>query len=276
MGLKALEAKEQKYKTALTRVSLSKSAMNSRVNLNIGGRVFTASMETFQRWENTYFYALLSGGWKPDEDGTYFIDRNPEHFDRILVSLRTGEPIDFAGLTPEQSEQLYNEIDYYQLPKASKVTWDPIRCDSILEISKDGRTVTSMSDKHCWGRVVARTVNVPAFQVRLGKRDPFRFMRVGYANRAAFQPNAGDEHIDGCFLKTDGGLVTNNLTGATSKPSLQQGDLITVHIDSAASSVSFRVNGRDYGTVHTVIGDDSTFVPCIELHGRDASVSLED
>jgi len=45
---------------------------------------------------------------EPDEDGTYFIARDPELFSRIIATLRAGKPIEHAGLSPE----LRVELDY--------------------------------------------------------------------------------------------------------------------------------------------------------------------
>jgi hypothetical protein len=64
---------------------------------------------------------LSSGKWQPDEDGVYFIDRNPKHFDRILDYLRTGE-LTFEGLDDFAIRKLEKDLDYYMitLPKDMK------------------------------------------------------------------------------------------------------------------------------------------------------------
>lgn len=46
---------------------------------------------------------LCSDHWKPNDDGAFFIDRNPKHFGRILDYLRTGK-LRTADLHKEQLE----------------------------------------------------------------------------------------------------------------------------------------------------------------------------
>jgi len=60
--------------------------------LDVGGRIFSTSKTSLLSLKGTYFESLLSSGkWEPDEDGCYFIDRNPKHFDIILDYLSNGE-----------------------------------------------------------------------------------------------------------------------------------------------------------------------------------------
>jgi len=66
-------------------------------------------------FEGSYFHTMLSSGhWKPDEDGFYFIDRNPKHFPVILDYMRTGK-IDLDDYSPKELEKLYEDLDYYQI-----------------------------------------------------------------------------------------------------------------------------------------------------------------
>jgi len=96
------------------------------VRLDVGGQWFAASSETFLRWEGTYFHALVQGNlWAPGVCGLHCIDRNPEHFDRIMTSLRTGDPVDFSGLSSKDAMELLDEMDYYQLDiEATRPQWD--------------------------------------------------------------------------------------------------------------------------------------------------------
>jgi len=55
---------------------------------------------------------ILSGNWKPLEDGSYFIDRNPELFPVIINYLRTGKVI-WSKYNNEVIQELKGEIEYY-------------------------------------------------------------------------------------------------------------------------------------------------------------------
>eukprot|EP01129_Flabellula_baltica_P011543 TRINITY_DN5078_c0_g1_i1.p1 TRINITY_DN5078_c0_g1~~TRINITY_DN5078_c0_g1_i1.p1 ORF type:complete len:202 (+),score=44.61 TRINITY_DN5078_c0_g1_i1:209-814(+) len=90
-----------------------------KIKLNVGGSIFVTSKTTLSSQEGSYFYGLLSNGnWKPDEDGEYFIDRNPMVFDRILDFMRDGQ-LDTRGLDDRSISMLNKDMDYYclTLPK---------------------------------------------------------------------------------------------------------------------------------------------------------------
>jgi len=84
--------------------------------LNIGGKIFVTSLNTLTSQRDNFFAAMFSGNFKtePDEDGEYFIDRNPSHFQLILDHLRgidVKSQID--SMTRLEKSQLFNEVDYY-------------------------------------------------------------------------------------------------------------------------------------------------------------------
>jgi hypothetical protein len=96
--LAELEEKEKKLQeieqtmaecaaAAKTKVGLRLYLLTVQITLNIGGKKFTTTKTTLLSVPDTYFHAMLSSGkWLPDEDGEYFIDRNPK------VSVPTAPP----------------------------------------------------------------------------------------------------------------------------------------------------------------------------------------
>jgi len=59
---------------------------------------------------------MLSGGhWQPDEDGSYFIDRNPKNFGIILEYLRTGQVPVITGWSPTDIMNFQKDLDYFQI-----------------------------------------------------------------------------------------------------------------------------------------------------------------
>jgi len=63
---------------------------------------------------------LSSGHWQPDEDGAYFVDRNPKFFDMILDYMRTGK-IDISDLNKKELTQLQDDLDYYQIKLPTEI-----------------------------------------------------------------------------------------------------------------------------------------------------------
>jgi len=89
-----------------------------KVKLDVGGKVFSCSLNTLIKEEPSYFSAMFSGRYKlekDEEDGSYFIDRNPTYFEIILDYLRTGK-LRFAKFSPEEIDELTEEAEFYQIP----------------------------------------------------------------------------------------------------------------------------------------------------------------
>eukprot|EP01130_Rhizamoeba_saxonica_P002007 TRINITY_DN11818_c0_g1_i1.p1 TRINITY_DN11818_c0_g1~~TRINITY_DN11818_c0_g1_i1.p1 ORF type:complete len:324 (-),score=54.68 TRINITY_DN11818_c0_g1_i1:109-1080(-) len=86
-----------------------------KVKLNVGGQIFVTSKTTLTKDKNSYFYGMISSNnWQPDEDGEYFIDRDPVVFNRILNYMRDGY-LDVNGLSQRERYVLNKDLDYYCL-----------------------------------------------------------------------------------------------------------------------------------------------------------------
>jgi hypothetical protein len=86
-----------------------------RIKLNVGGQVFTTTLDTLRSAPQSMLSSMFSGRFEldVDEDGCVFIDRDPTHFRLILNFLRVG-----ATALPEnnvQLEELLQEAHFYQL-----------------------------------------------------------------------------------------------------------------------------------------------------------------
>eukprot|EP01117_Protostelium_nocturnum_P008590 TRINITY_DN3085_c0_g1_i1.p1 TRINITY_DN3085_c0_g1~~TRINITY_DN3085_c0_g1_i1.p1 ORF type:complete len:405 (+),score=130.82 TRINITY_DN3085_c0_g1_i1:1114-2328(+) len=94
----------------------------SKISLDVGGKIFAASKDTLLRFKDTYFSGLLqSEHWQPDKDGRYFIDRNPKNFAIVLDYLRSGA-LKISKLNKEEKEDLINDFDYYQIDLPEQLT----------------------------------------------------------------------------------------------------------------------------------------------------------
>ena len=81
--------------------------------LNVGGTRFETRLETLTKHSNTFFTAMIEKDMQ-QEDGSYFIDRDPACFAHVLHLLRNGEPSEFWSVSLCNSVAL--EVKYYKLP----------------------------------------------------------------------------------------------------------------------------------------------------------------
>ena len=86
------------------------------IRLNVGGIIFTTSLDTLLSDENSMLALMFSGKYnvEKDEEGRYFIDRDGTHFRYILNFLRSGGThIPYSNL--QLVEELYEEVKFYQI-----------------------------------------------------------------------------------------------------------------------------------------------------------------
>jgi hypothetical protein len=104
-----------------------------KIKLDVGGRHFATSKETLLKFEGSFFFAMLSSGlWEPDEDGTYFIDRDSKYFPYLLRYMRTGSLKELTDLSKSSSfydelDCVKEEFDFYQIEfptPPSTLEWD--------------------------------------------------------------------------------------------------------------------------------------------------------
>ena len=86
-----LEDAENQIREACELYQREVTRLSSIVNLYVGGRRFTTSLQTLTKDPDAMLAAMFSGKFevKPSEDGVFFIDRDGKHFRFILDYLRT-------------------------------------------------------------------------------------------------------------------------------------------------------------------------------------------
>jgi hypothetical protein len=96
-------------------------AGNKSIKLNIGGRIFVTTRNTLCA-ESGLFRRQLSGDftWKPEADGSYFLDADPDLFEHLLRFMRRPEvfPLFYtnaAGLDYDLYNRLETEALYFQI-----------------------------------------------------------------------------------------------------------------------------------------------------------------
>jgi len=113
--LKLLAEKEERWVEMEKRMHAHAEVASNKILLDIGGQRFATAKTTLLAYKGTFFEAMLSSGqWKPDSDGAYFIDRNPELFPVILDYMRMGS-INLSKYSYDVMDSLRAEFDFYAI-----------------------------------------------------------------------------------------------------------------------------------------------------------------
>eukprot|EP01103_Thecamoeba_quadrilineata_P007484 TRINITY_DN17358_c0_g1_i1.p1 TRINITY_DN17358_c0_g1~~TRINITY_DN17358_c0_g1_i1.p1 ORF type:complete len:787 (+),score=202.29 TRINITY_DN17358_c0_g1_i1:206-2566(+) len=153
--------------SSLSSSSTSLSNNARRVKLNVGGKIYSTTIETLTKVPNTFFSIMFSGKYetKPSaEDNSYWIDRDGERFGYILNYLRDYDlplPNDpficrqllvesrfyqIDGLLEKLEECIYNyEHSLSTEAETPKFQWDPHAVSPQIQLSQDLVAATKVS-----------------------------------------------------------------------------------------------------------------------------------
>ena len=124
----------------------------NKVNLNVGGAKFTTSKSTLLAERGTLFDAQIrSGAWVPDEDGTFFVDRNPRFFPALLDYLRMRScgkegTLLVGAIDPGEQTLLDADIEYYKIGSLQRTVVSSDGCAWKLETKNMGKMLTMSED----------------------------------------------------------------------------------------------------------------------------------
>eukprot|EP01112_Ceratiomyxa_fruticulosa_P004224 TRINITY_DN1465_c1_g1_i3.p1 TRINITY_DN1465_c1_g1~~TRINITY_DN1465_c1_g1_i3.p1 ORF type:complete len:346 (-),score=75.60 TRINITY_DN1465_c1_g1_i3:92-1129(-) len=238
----------------------SGSSGSKIVRLNVGGQIFTTTMDTLTSCKGSYFDAMFSGRFalKREPDGTIFIDRDPTYFRHILNFLRGSlPPID--ELRRDILVEIKNEADYYQLNDLVDLMVPPTPIPDITKwkegpnyvISNNGKTATKTDDKALWS---ATTLAQKPIDVKKGGKyswrvriDTSNYYMVGIGSIELNQ-NIIDNYKRsiGWYLYTNCCTVYNRgviITPYPNETPLHAGAIIGIMLDVDKRELSFSVDG---------------------------------
>uniref|UniRef100_A0A6B2LF59 Potassium channel tetramerisation-type BTB domain-containing protein n=1 Tax=Arcella intermedia TaxID=1963864 RepID=A0A6B2LF59_9EUKA len=223
---------------------------------------------------------LSSGHWQPDEDGEYFIDRNPKLFIHILDFLRTGK-VNTKGFTEDDHLKLKEDLDYYlitippqTLSWSKEWTWSKEFCGSNIVIQD--RIVTKQSGGSNWNAGVLGSIpNLSSFKLRLKNIVSHGCAMLGMAPKKNFNINGSNYTSCGWYYYAHtGGLYSSKGDGNRSyATALQVGSILEVIFNKEQKTISFSVDGIPKGLAYSNIAEDEIF-PAIEIHDQGISIEI--
>ena len=125
------------------------------IKLNVGGHVFQTSLDNLRKYPQSVLATMFSESFElvKGEDGSYFIDRDGEHFRHILNYLRSGEG-PTSAIPANSKEEIRREATFYGLTglvailnDAFLLEDDEINEDSSLETDDDKQSIDGHYDE---------------------------------------------------------------------------------------------------------------------------------
>jgi len=268
--------------------------MGSIIKLNVGGTLFTTSVSTLTSIKGTFFDSMFSGRWEPkkDEDGCFFIDRDPIVFRHILNFLRDHE-IDLEQLSTSKQKSLLKDSEFYQIQPLilllntstkSLVTYGLTfipGSNYILSNNNRRATKTSASCQnesiilgsirvssgiHLWFVKILKTKNTNPM-IGVVPHDVNRNQTEIYNKCGWYFSCYSNQLYSGPPFNYEG-FVYNSIE------KVSDGHIVTVKLDMIKRNISFIINGTDYGIAYNNIPTNKELSLCVILFYPDDIVEL--
>jgi len=266
------EEREKKWKELETKMKENVAKAKTKVTLNVGGKKFATSKSTLTSQKDSYFDAMISSGhWEPDEDGEYFIDRDPKFFQTIINFLRNGT-INLKEWNQDDLERLKIELDYYQivLPTPPILPgWWKEYCG--IGITLNGLVATKTGPRGWNSGVLWPLENPPYYKVKIVTAGLFM---VGLAPKATFTPNGTNYNNGWYFYSLNGSLHSKAKDSNKAYASaVTIGETIEVFYDQSKSTIRFSINGISQGVAFNNVTADDLY-PAIDFQVKGTSIEM--
>jgi len=268
---------------------LKNSQYPKALKLNIGGTLFLTSLSTLMSIKGTYFDVMVSEKWKAQklEDGSYFIDRDPTVFRFILNFLRHGE-LDVSFRSKEELKLIEKEAEFYQIEPLIKLLGAGAPLESVVSaaqlqnkelttqfpkfipgnnygLSNDNKSATKIGkDQSAWDCNVLGNIIVNSgtrlWTVKIVKSKYSNIM-IGLVPSDA---NVSQKDLFtkcGYFINAHNSRLYsgppynyNNNPFCDSGRLLDQ-SIVSIRLDFNEKTISFTINGTDYGVAYKAVPD---------------------
>jgi hypothetical protein len=256
------------------------SQTKSKIKLNVGGKIFTTSLSTLTMEKNTFFSSMFSEEFntQPDEDGEYFIDRNPEHFHLILDYLRNPtKQVNLSEMTKKQVEDFYYEVDFYSIHSLMKIEIIP-KFD-ILAIGKDlnsqklsdSKFRITKSGVNGWN---ANVIFTPCKKWKITMIQSCNAVMCGVVDQNAVNINGSNYNTTGYFVYgANGTKYSCSGQNNSSYGQLFNGNSQTCIFTFENGNLSAVINNTSYGNAYSNL--NLNLVPSFDVSTPNACFEVE-
>ena len=253
--MKELHEKQVAWDAVMEKVAENRAKAPKKIKLDVGGKTFTTSKDTLLQHENTFFYAMLSSDqWKPDEDGVYFIDRDPSYFHHVMEHMRSGNTR-LKGLDNYQILKVREEFDYYQIDLPfSPCAWNTDVGVKHISYAEEGNLVTRKQNGCGWDSNCISKYAVTQFKVEVVNDAD---IMIGFIKHSEFSEYGDNTEYDdpsaSCLYVHDGTLWGGGKSGEDYASAIQVGQTIECSHEPTQETISFSVDGFCTTTNTTII-----------------------
>eukprot|EP00899_Mesostigma_viride_P023094 jgi/Mesvir1/396/Mv11287-RA.1 len=288
----ALEAEKKEW--ALLAKKFDTSLLPGRIRLDVGGTIFATSRSTLLSLDGTFFAGMFSGRFelKPEDDGTYFIDRDPTGFRHILNFLRSPAsfPSVLGGLSAAEVTQLVADADFYSIKALSdqiQNLWVPkFTPNPGYALSKNDTAARKATNDNAYGNTLLGNrlpyIDHFTFRFSVGQTQDGSIM-VGVAPAHTSQVNTSGWGKPGWSawtlylynMRLRSGPPTSFSDSSYSSGQAKAGDTVDVVVERRNRTISFHYNGQDLGVAYTnVFESDAELYPAVCMYHPADTVTI--
>jgi hypothetical protein len=278
---RALQKEREDFELSTQRINTT--VTSSRIKLDVGGRIFSVTLDMMLKYPDSFFARLFSGRWedKKTEDGVYFINHSGDHFHHIVNFLRDGG-LD-VSLSEDDHRALCREADFYQLKELLDVLNPSVDDNWTLTetpngvLSNDGLTLTGKKkNKFASSRgTIGWTHGVHEWVVRIDGESYSVDVGISPENINHVGHNEGITCVLGCYSGNVCAFGNNGVEYMdVPDDGLPDGSLISARLDLDKRTLTFGLNGKWHDKPAMTDIAPNMWYPYVELWNSGYAITI--
>eukprot|EP00043_Microstomoeca_roanoka_P018928 m.207020 g.207020 ORF g.207020 m.207020 type:complete len:378 (+) comp16912_c2_seq3:262-1395(+) len=273
----------------------------SRIKLDVGGTIFATSKATLTQDKSNFFAGMFSGRHEiaPEEDGSFFVDRDPFVFRHVLNYLR-GQAPKFEYLDTKDMAALQEDAEFYQvtglLEEMTRFQEDvkkkrkeeeeraklPFTPGNNYTLSENNFLATKTGANGYNAVVLSHEIpKTGIVRIRFTKVSGDYNVMYGLAPSTINRSAVNVYTQCGWYLHGSGGQLysgppTSRSGQAFASVNVSNGQYVDMEVNRGSNTISFNINGTNYGAPYSgVFTASDSLCPCVVLRTAGTSVRIQ-
>jgi hypothetical protein len=256
---------------------MNQTAVGNRITLDIGGTKFATSKNTLLAFPNSYLAVMFSGvrDIKAEEDGSFFIDRDPYVFRHILNFMR-GHNFNLDRLTSQECEALEEDAEFYQVqPLIELLKKHLTRYPTISSFTWKGKPTLDETNQKissaawCIGHLPFIENSTQTLKLKIERHQGHGHVRVGLMSHLCTSEYIGADTESLCVYP--GGTMEGYESHKT-QALLSSGDIIELALNM--NSKTFTIKSNADKVISTTVPADRSWALAVCTHCAGDEISL--